>query len=516
LYEKSKVRPGSEKEAPMLRSTLLVAAALASAAATARASSPDGKALLEAELRDVAEARLARHEAPALSVAVVADGMIAVAAAGDADPEAGIPVNPETPFQAASISKLITATLVMRQVERGNLALDAPANRYRLPELWIRDRSGEPVAATIRQLLTHTSGLPVRWMSGDGATTLAGQLTDSLRTVRPPGEKIVYSNQGYALLGHLAAAADGQSFDEHARTVLFEPLGMSSSSFRPPSEFEGRLPVGYGKLFGALGGPVEPADWSPLAPAAGLITTAGDLARFALLILRGGELDGRRILRTDSVAEMLRIHARQHPALDEGYGLGFMVRERDGQVLAWHDGGIDGASARLSLDPGRGIAAVALSNTVAAEAPMGFVADALELLGRPAPHGAREPADPDELGRVSGPYRMRDVLPDDIWYLNALFNLELDVAHGKPLLHRFPVLSSLEVEPLAADRFLVHGWLLDGAILRVEGDRLYVGIIEARRVAMWESARAFLAYGAFLVVAALALLVVLVRRRARR
>ena len=499
----------------MLRIVLLVALAL-ELVAPSRASSAVGKASLEDEIRSLAGARLARHGAPALSVAVVADGRITVAAVGHADPEVGIPATPDTPFQAASVSKLITATLVLRQVERGKLALDVPANQYLTSKRWIRDGAGEPVAATLRQLLTHTAGLPVRWISGDGATTVADQLIDSLRTVRPPGEKIVYSNQGYALLGHLAAAADGQSFDEHARTVLFEPLGMSRSSFRPPSEFEALLPAGYGKLFGLLSGRVERADWSALAPAAGLITTAGDLARFALLFLRGGELDGQRILRPDTVAEMLRIHARQHPALDEGYGLGFMVRERNRQVLAWHDGGIPGASARLTLDPDRGVAAVALSNTVAAEAPTGFVADALELLGRPPVHPAGEAVDPEQLRPVSGPYRLVDVLPNEVWYLNALFNLELDTERSKPLLRRFPILSPLEVEPLAPDRFLVQGWLMDGAVAHVEGDRLYVGILEARRVGVWESARAFLVYGAVLVLAALALLVVLVRRRVRR
>ncbi len=193
-----------------------------------------------------------------------------------------------------------------------------------------------------------------------------------------------------------------------------------------------------------------------------------------------------------------------------------MVRERNGQVLAWHDGGIPGASARLSLDPDRRVAAVALSNTVAAEAPTGFVADALELLGRPAAHPAGETVDPAQLSPVSGPYRLVDMLPDEVWYLNALFNLELGTGRSKPLLRRFPLLSPLEIEPLAPDRFLVQGWLLDGAMAYVEGDRLYVGILEARRVGVWESARAFLVYGAFLALAGLALLVVLVRRRVRR
>ncbi len=479
------------------------------------ASGAAGNPPLEDRIRSLAEARLARHGAPSLSVAVVSEGRTAVAAAGHADPEAGIAATPETSYQAASISKLVTATLVARQVERGRLELDAEANRYLSPERWIRDRKGTPVAATIRQLLTHTAGLPVRGTGGD-PIPLAGYLVDRLRTVRPAGQKIIYSNQGYALLGHLAAAADGQTFAEHARTVLFEPFGMNDSSFRPPGELESRLPIGYGDLFGALGGRVERKDTSPLVPAGGLITTAGDLARFSLLFLRGGELDGRRILRRDSVADMLRIHARQHPALDEGYGLGFMVRERGGRVLAWHDGGIPGASARLALDPGLGVAAIALSSGNAAEAPTGFVTDALELIGRRETEPARELAVPAESAPPSASYRLVDVLSDDLWYLNPFFNLEIDADGDRPVLRRFPALPPLDVEPLGPDRFLVRGWLIDGAVAHIEGDRLYVGIIEARRVAAWESARAFLAYGTVLALGTPAFLVWRWRGRARR
>ncbi|MCP5067465.1 MAG: serine hydrolase [bacterium] len=209
-------------------------------------------------------------------------------------------------------------------------------------------------------------------------------------------------------------------------------------------------------------------------------------------------------------------HARLHPALDEGYGLGFMVRERKGQVLAWHDGGIPGASARLALDPHLGVAAVALSNSNAAEAPTGFVADALELIGRSEAEPAREPMEPANSPPASAAYRLVDVLSDDEWYLNLFFNLEVDADGDTPVLRRFPVLSPLEMKPLGPDRFLVRGWLIDGAVAHIEGDRLYVGIIEARRVALWESARAFLAYSAILLLAALAFLIVRWRRRARR
>ncbi len=472
------------------------------------------------ELRSLMEEQLELHHAPGMSVAVAAGrSPVHLAVAGVADFEADIPVEPETLFQAASVSKVLTATLVLRQVERGKLRLDTPANEYLASERWIRDREGVPVQATIRQLLTHTAGLPV---SSEGirhaeGKTLTEYLSGGLRTIRPPGEKIIYSNDGYALLGYLAAKADGQTFEEHARVTLLEPLGMASSSFRSPSEFRERLAVGHGQLFGAFNAmsPVEPAEPAAVAPAAGLITTAADLARFGRLFLQGGEIDGRRILEAETVAEMLRLQARQHPALDEGYGLGFTVRERAGHRLAWHDGGLDGASARLLLVPDAGIVIAALSNTVEIDAIAAVVGRIVTRLG--GPEAAAPPSSgPADLAVAEGAYRFVDVLPPGDWYLNWLFNLEVTLDGSTPRLGRFPILPPLRIEARGPGRFLVHGWHFDGAIAHVEGDRLYLGIAEARRLAWWETARAFLAVIAFLILAIVVALGWLLRGAVRR
>jgi CubicO group peptidase (beta-lactamase class C family) len=468
-------------------------------------SGAGSEAVLDAELRSLMEEQLERQHAPGMSVAVAVGRSPAQLVVADlADRQAGIPVEPETLFQAASVSKVLTATLALRQVERGKLHLDTPANEYLPSERWIRDREGVPVPATLRQLLTHTAGLPV---SSEGirrgrGQTLAEYLSRGLRTIRPPGEKIIYSNDGYALLGYLAAKADGQTFEEHARAVLLEPLGMTSSSFRSPSEHGDRLAVGHGQFFGAFDATsrVEPADPAAVAPAAGLITTAADLARFGRLFLQGGEIDGRRILGTENVEEMLRLQARQHPALDEGYGLGFMVRERAGRRLAWHDGGLPGASARLLLDPDAGVVIAAFANTVEIDAISAVVGRTVTLLR--GPEAAAQPSsEPSDLAVAEGAYRFVDMLAPGEWYLNALFNLEVTLEGSTPRLRRFPILSPLRIEARGPGRFLVHGWYFDGAIAHLDGDRLYLGIAEARRLAWWETARAFLVGMALLTLA---------------
>ncbi len=289
----------------------------------------------------------------------------------------------------------------------------------------------------------------------------------------------------------------------------------ASSTLRSPSEVGSRLAIPYGGFFGAFGlkNRVNHSDASAVAPAAALTTTASDLARFARLYLEKGEIDGVRILRADTVAEMTRLQARQHAALDEGYGLGFMVRERAGRRLIWHDGGLQGMSARLAIAPDDGVAVVVLSNSTDANAVSVLVSRILDLLA--GPDDPLEPAAPSVLREISGAYRLVDVLSPGHWLRNAFFNLELDVSEAGATLTPFPILPPLPIEPLGPDRFRVRGWYLDGAIAKVERDRLYVGILEARRLAPWETARALIAYAVALSLAVLSAAVLGVRSAVR-
>jgi CubicO group peptidase (beta-lactamase class C family) len=124
--------------------------------AGAAAATPDN---LQSRVAALVEEAREQAGIPALAVAVVTDREVVVElASGLADREAGTPATTDTVFPAASVSKLLTAALVMQQVERGRLALDTPANQYLEPELRIRDADGAEVPATVRQLLNHTSG----------------------------------------------------------------------------------------------------------------------------------------------------------------------------------------------------------------------------------------------------------------------------------------------------------------------------------------------------------------------
>jgi CubicO group peptidase (beta-lactamase class C family) len=260
---------------------------------------------------------------------------------------------------------LITATLVMQQVERGNLSLDRAANDYLPPGYWIRDAAGQPVAATLRQLLSHSSGLPVSFSrqmkrNADGSVrSLSEYLSDGLVAIRAPGDKLMYSNEGFALLGYLAAQAANENFEEHAQRVLLVPLGMSASSFSIQDDSKSSLT----ELYQDASVLAERMDFSAAAPAVSLHTTAEDLARFALLQLGEGALDGVRILSQGSVQEMMRLQASQHPSLPDGFGLGFGVQGESDRRMVWWDGFVPGATSRLALLPDHGVGVAILTNS---------------------------------------------------------------------------------------------------------------------------------------------------------
>jgi CubicO group peptidase (beta-lactamase class C family) len=470
-------------------------------------------------VRAIVEEERALAGTPAMSVAVMAEGRTAVlVASGMADLEAAVPATTETLFQAASVTKTLTAALVMREVERGRLSLDAPVNEHLPRERQVRDASGKPVGVTLRQLLSHSSGLPVSWSGiqrdpDEEPRTLDSQLAHGLVTMRAPGEKLIYSNDGFALAGWLAAQAEGTSYEALAQRAIFDPLGMRHSSFAPPAAAGPALAAAYGGLMGAKGR-VSHQTASAVAPAGALLTTASDLARFGLACLGRGEIDGVRVLDASSVEQMMRLRARAHPRLPEGFGLGFGVREVPGRKLVFWDGGLAGAASRLALLPEHGVGVAVLSN-LADNAPVTRAGNRiLELLVPSQP--TRSDVDVAAIRTLAGTYRMVDMVDPRFWFLEWLSNLRLQPDDGGLGLSSPLPGPPGRLVPVGPDLFRVEGTRLDGAFARFEGDRLLLAFLEARRIPFWQSARAIYAYAGAVGLALLALLVLGAVRLARR
>lgn len=278
----------------------------------------------------------------------------------------GEPMTLDTHFDLASLTKPIaTAMSVMALAEQGAIELDAQVHRY-LPELNTPDKR----AITVRHLLLHTSGLP----RVNGLSAYEQGKAEALRAIvqlplhHAPGSHFEYSDLGFILLGELVERVSGVGLAEYAQKRVFAPLGMRDTRFTPPPEDAQRC------------APTEERDEAPIrgvvddprayrlggvAGHAGLFSTVGDLARFAQMLLRRGELDGTRVLAEETVARMLTPSRAGTAMRALGFDAQSPYAHARGQLFserAVGHGGYTGTS--LWLDPERDLFVVLLSNRV--------------------------------------------------------------------------------------------------------------------------------------------------------
>lgn len=261
----------------------------------------------------------------------------------------------------ASAGKTFTAAVVMQLADEGKLSLDDPISR------WIEDVPNGR-AATIRDLLQHTSGLfsaneDPAWRAAPRAMTMAEMMAILKRhgAMFCPGQHWRYSNSGYSLLGEVIRAVDGRPWHEAVTARIIAPLGLKSLRALAPGDVE-RVVVGA-----TAQSAVTRADWP--GPAGSVVGRAEDMARFWAALLEG------RVVRPETRDLMFRA---LYPMFDGGtfYGLGTMVYDvpdRDGRLfMLGHGGGAPGASAIVGYSPkDRAIVAVA----VASDAPAPAVAN---------------------------------------------------------------------------------------------------------------------------------------------
>jgi CubicO group peptidase (beta-lactamase class C family) len=269
-----------------------------------------------------------------------------------------------TIYDLASLTKVIgTTTAIMILFDQGRVSLDAPVSRY-LPEF----SGGEKSLVTVRQLLTHRSGLPAGrdiWrITHDPAEARRIILDTPLQS--HPGEYYEYSDLGADVLGYIVEAVSGQPLDEFLQDYVFHPLGMYDTGFRPDASLRDRIaptevspPRGY-----PLQGEVHDENafaMGGVAGHAGLFSTAADLSVFAEMMLSGGEYKGVRII-ADSTVQLFTTRAAGHRALGwdtptGSYGSGHYL-----SPSAYGHTGYTGTS--IWIDPERDMFVVLLTNRV--------------------------------------------------------------------------------------------------------------------------------------------------------
>lgn len=280
-----------------------------------RVSPPAVAPLFDAEGFVAAEkailAAVAAHEIPgAVLVAGRSGGVVYRKALGNRAVEpAAEAMTEDTIFDLASLTKsLAAASSIMKLVEQGKIELAAPAARY-IPEF---GRAGKD-KITVEQLLLHRAGLiPDNPLSDFNEGGEAGwRKICAAPAAHPPGERFIYSDVGYIALGKIVHAVSGAGVDVFADRELFKPLKMNRTMYRPAGSIrEFCAPTEYEKgvmLRGQVHDPRARA-MGGVAGHAGLFGTADDLARFCRMLLRGGELDGVRVLKESTVKLMTEAH----------------------------------------------------------------------------------------------------------------------------------------------------------------------------------------------------------------
>ena len=310
--------------------------------------------------------RMGFYKTPGVSIAVINGGKVEWARAYGVR-EAGTtnPVTSNTIFQAASISKAVSAMAALRLVELDKLSLDEDVNRrlvsWKVPESgFTSDRK-----VTLRGLLSHSSGITDRadfqgFASSEPFPSLVEilegrnpKLPQQVQLAYMPGTQWQYSGSGYCVMQQLVEDVTGKRFPVVARELVLTPLGMTNSSFQQPLPFERARIAATGHQ---IGGDPVPGKWFALPEAlGGLWTTPTDLARFIIEIQKAKAGETNRILSPAMTGQMLTRQARNW-----GLGLGL---EGEGQTARFqHDGSVGGFECNLVGYVGSGQGAVVMTS----------------------------------------------------------------------------------------------------------------------------------------------------------
>ncbi len=360
-----------------------------------------------ASIDRVLQQAVASGEVPGV-VAVAADdgGVIYQGAFGRRSIASDDAMSLDTVFRIASMTKAITATAAMQMVEQGKLALDQPAGEV-LPELAHPmvlegfDGAGKPVLrparekVTLRRLLTHTAGFVYDTWNGNQARYAEVKWSPAARTGKlealnaplgfEPGERWEYGiNIDWA--GRMVEAVSGQNLEAYMQAHIFEPLGMSDSSFDPRPKWDNRMVQVHARQADGSLQPIDtpppPADREFYPGGGGLYSTAPDYIRFLQMLLAGGAYNGQRVLRGETVALMGQNHmgeldvlplttfkpsfsndAEFFPGMSKKWGLSFLINTEDtpsgrsAGSLAW--AGIN--NTYFWLDPKKRVAGVLMT-----------------------------------------------------------------------------------------------------------------------------------------------------------
>ena len=344
---------------------------LARAQATVAPADPYKAAIAEIE-------KLIDHEVndknlPAVSIALVDNQTVVwTRGFGFQDKEKKFPASAETVYHVGSVSKLFTDIAIMQLVEKGELDLDAPVNKY-LPDFKPNVKP-EHKPITLRMLTSHRSGLIREPPVGNyfdptepGLEKTVASL-NGIDLVFAPGERIKYSNGAIALVGYTVQKTQNEKFEPYVKRKVLDPLGMKSSSFELTPALKKNL---ADAVMWSYHGREFPAPTFELgeAPAGCMYSNVLDLAKFESALFN----EGKPVLKPESLKEMLTPQfARKGES--RGFGIGFAIGNLDGHKQIGHGGAIYGFATQLEALPNEKLGVVIVCSRDVANSVMTRIA----------------------------------------------------------------------------------------------------------------------------------------------
>jgi CubicO group peptidase (beta-lactamase class C family) len=341
-----------------------------------------GSSPLSEELTKLVEAQRQKLNLPGVTVAVIRDrDIIYKGAFGYSDLAKKTPASLEQPQPIGSITKVFAATMLMQLAERGVVRLDDPVTKY-VPEYKVHSSYPNIQPTTLRQLASHTSGLPrdagvnfwmnytlAGWVFSGGQVPLQwyvskDELLRSLPTVEldhEPNSGYYYSNLGICLLAIALERAAGVPYEQYVETNILKPLGMTHSGFISDSN-QGQFPVGYVYIPGS-DEPLVAPKWKLGAATytGGIYATAEDLVKFVSLQFQDAPVGGSQVISGDSLRAM-RLTTGDYSGPDYSAGLGWWGNKVAGHHIITHNGGHLGYLGTASAMPDMKLGVVVLAN----------------------------------------------------------------------------------------------------------------------------------------------------------
>ena len=436
-------------------------------------------ASIRSTLDAIVEEEMKNNKLPGVSVAIVADQSVIWAKGfGYANVTTKETMTTDTIFAVGSITKLITATMLMQLRDSGKINLDDPVHKH-LPALKLQStgKNGRPI--TIRQIASHTAGLP-REISFEGWHTLEFPTTDKfleemkdMTTIFPPLSRYKYSNLGYTILGQVLSLVAGVPFKDYVLDNILKPLGMNRSGFDVA-----QLPVGLAAGYTVFGNePIEKVpylNFGAMAPAGQLFSSVLDMSRFVSLQFveedSGTATDEGKIR---SVLEPATVREMHMPVYIGkrwvgGTGIGWHITRALAHTISSHRGGIPGFTTDIVLDRDIKLGVIVFTNAFPQpnEIAVRIVELLVPVIGAVSTDHGQSPSDQvgvEAFGRYTGRYKSK--------YFGEI---EIRITKGRLVMSDLLAPQGVEtiLMPAGMHRFIMGGGDEDGefAIFEVGND----------------------------------------------